>query len=110
MNQPVSMALVSEMAVAARPPLIPMDSGVTEYDGLAGQQRQSVQEDTWPAVFQPHSQVSRFDSARRITEMMDNLITQQLPTLLDFSGEEPSTAGAFTDWIEHFEMMAELAQ
>ena len=49
------------------------------------------------------------DTAQQIVQVLSNL-THQLPTIPDFAGEDQTTEGSFLDWIERFEMVAELAQ
>ena len=53
--------------------------------------------------------VAQSDTAQQIVQVLSNL-THQLPTIPDFAGEDQTTEGSFLDWIERFEMVAELAQ
>ena len=67
------------------------------------------------APIQPSAQTlearreDRADPTQQIVQALSSM-TRQLPTIPDFTGEDQKAEGAFTDWIERFEMVAELAQ
>ncbi len=93
---------------AAVEPLCSGDSARRRGEKSAERERVQRPEEEHSTVVGGQTGVSDLLTTTQIAQMMSNL-TQQLPALPEFTGEEVKN-DSFAYWLERFEMMAELTR